>query len=49
MAVYWRHKCGVCGGQLINDEKQKRYVHADVKQSHNPIVVSEKMEEARSA
>lgn len=54
MAVYFRFTCGHkgCGMTLVNDEKSKRYVHAGMapeRQPHKPIVVSKKMEEAKSA
>lgn len=50
MAVYFVHTCGHkgCGQRLVNNDKHKRYVHANMapeKEPHKPIVVSTRTEE----
>jgi hypothetical protein len=50
MATYIRHVCAVpgCGVQLINNDKVKRYGHANVppeREPHRGIVQSIKMQE----
>ena len=52
MAIYFAFHCGHkgCGQRLVNDEKRKRYVHANLapeKESHKPIVKSTATKETK--
>lgn len=48
MAIYIRHECAVpgCGVQLVNNDKLKRYVHANMapeREPHRGVVRSVKV------
>lgn len=52
MAIYFVHTCAVkgCGQRLVNDEKRKRYVHANMapeREPHKPVVKATRTEDGK--